>query len=267
VTSAGIDHVVISVRDLDRASLAWERLGFTLTPRSRDLRRGTGACRIMLPGAHIELAAAVDRDEGPSAIAFAALPDEDIAARLRHRGLHPDAPSEVMRQVELAEGAVLERVERVSLPPEETPGLAGFFCRHLTPEQMRGPAWLAHANGARGLRSVTVLVEATAPLRDAYEKLFGAAVTMTDEIMTIHAGPYRIVFATSEDLAELYPEVALDFGRRPSGLVAISVTSGDLGPTADHLARWQVAHEELADGTLIVPPAEATGTMLIFSRE
>jgi catechol 2,3-dioxygenase-like lactoylglutathione lyase family enzyme len=277
VTLAAIDHVVIAVGDLDRAAIAWERLGFTLTPRGRHLGQGTGNACIMFPRDYLELLGVVDpaqasadvaqRREGPHALAFAAPPGADIAASLRARGLHPGAPRALARQLELPEGAVLPRFELVSLPPEETPALSAFICRHLTPELMRRPAWLAHANGARGLRGVTVMVEATAPLRAAYEQLFGAAVTMTDEIMTVHAGPHRIVFAAPDDLAALYPETALDFTRRPPGLVAVTVTSGDLERTADHLAQWQVAHEELAGGTIIVPPAEASGTMLIFVGE
>ena len=44
---AGIDHVVIAVRDLDRARIGWTRLGFTLTPRGRHLGQGTANYCIM----------------------------------------------------------------------------------------------------------------------------------------------------------------------------------------------------------------------------
>ena len=30
---AGIDHVIVGVRDLERARAGWSRLGFTLSPR------------------------------------------------------------------------------------------------------------------------------------------------------------------------------------------------------------------------------------------
>src|SRR5258708_26057828 len=41
-TGRAIDHVVLAVRDLDRAAARYEQLGFTLTPRaSHDDRMGT----------------------------------------------------------------------------------------------------------------------------------------------------------------------------------------------------------------------------------
>ena len=36
----------------------------------------------------------------------------------------------------------------------------------------------------------------------------------------------------------------------------------DAAKSADRLTQWQVGHEELADGTLMVPPEEANGTLL-----
>jgi catechol 2,3-dioxygenase-like lactoylglutathione lyase family enzyme len=276
---SGIDHVIIAVADLERARLAWERLGFTLTPRGRHLQKGTGNYCIMFERDYLELMGVVDPrqdtgglaefladGEGPRGLAFATRAGDDTAAALARQGLHPTAPRDLTRQLELPEGTVLPRFKLVALPPEETPDLMSFVCQHLTPELVRRPDWLRHANAVVGFAGVVVLVEATKPLAAAYEKLFPAGVTLTDDVLTFHAGPHRLVFATADDLAALYPEIEPAVRRPLPAMVALRLLSHDLAATSDHLARWQVPYEESGDGTILVPPAEANGTLLIFSR-
>jgi catechol 2,3-dioxygenase-like lactoylglutathione lyase family enzyme len=276
---SGIDHVLIAVADLDRARQGWERLGFTLTPRGRHLQQGTGNYCIMFPRDYVELLGVVDRVQGPGglgdflragegarAVAFATRSAADTAAELQRRGVAAGAPRDLARQLELPEGTVLPRFKLVSLPAEATPGLAAFVCEQLTPDLVRRPQWLVHANGAVALRGVTVLVAATEPLRLPYETLFGAGVNTTDDVLTIHAGPHRLIFVTPDDFTALYPEADFDVDRALPAIAAVTLASRDLALTADHLTQWQVAHEALADGTVLVPPAEANGTLLIFKR-
>jgi len=275
---AGIDHVILAVADLERARIAWERLGFTLTPRGRHLQQGTGNYCIMFARDYIELLSVVDRAQGAGALeaflrqgeglrglAFAARAGDDTAAALTRRGLHPGAARDLARQLELPEGTVLPRFKLVSLPPEETPALSAFVCMHLTPELVRRPSWLRHANGVTGIAGITVVVAATGPLRAAYETLFGAEVVATDDVLTAHVGGHRLIFATPDDFAALYPE-APTFSRPLPAIGALTLTSGDLARTADHLTQWHVAYEEAADGTLLVPAAEATGALLVIER-
>ena len=56
----------------------------------------------------------------------------------------------------------------------DTAGLGLFACEHLTPAPMRRPAWLAHPNGAKAIRSCTIVAAETAPLADGD----GAAVRL-----------------------------------------------------------------------------------------
>ena len=276
---AGIDHVIVAVGDLERARLAWERLGFTLTPRGRHLQKGTGNYCIMFERDYLELMGIVDprqdtggladflaHGEGPRGLAFATRAGDDTASALARQGLHPAEPRDLTRQLELPEGTVLPRFKLVSLPPEETPDLMSFVCRHLTPELVRRPEWLRHANAVVAIAGVVVLVESTKPLAAAYEKLFPTGVTLTDEVVTVHAGPHRITFATRDDFAALYPEIEPAFRRPLPAMAAVRFVSRDLAATSDHLAQWQVPHEEAGDGTILVPPREASGTLLIFSR-
>jgi Glyoxalase-like domain len=277
---AGIDHVILAVGDLDRAQLGWTRLGFTLTPRGRHLQKGTGNYCIMFERDYIELLGVVDASQGMGGLegfftggdglkglAFATRSGDATAAELARRGLHPAPPDDLTRQLELPEGTALPRFKLVYLPPEETPALSAFVCQHLTPELVRRPQWLRHANAITGIAGITVMVEATEPLRAAYDRLFGAGViTTTDDVMTVHVGRHRIVFATPDDVSALYPQADIDLDRPLPAMVALSLRSGDLARTLDHLTQWQVAHEELATGTILVPPEEANGALLVVQR-
>src|SRR5260370_42608463 len=104
---AGIDHVIVAVRDLERARMGWTRLGFNLTPRGRHLGAnglcGTANYCIMFGRDYLELLGFVEPDEhadrlraflarreGAMALAFApAGTVEDAAAALAALGLHP----------------------------------------------------------------------------------------------------------------------------------------------------------------------------------
>ena len=72
-------------------------------------------------------------------------------AKVAYRGLRrvgAEAPKTLGRLLELPEGTVDARFSLVQLPPAATPGLRVFVYQHLTPDLVRRPPWLTHANGA-----------------------------------------------------------------------------------------------------------------------
>jgi hypothetical protein len=277
----GIDHVIVGVRDLERARMGWTRLGFTLSPRGRHIGQGTANYCIMFPSDYVELLGIVDpsdfvqrldaflaRREGLIATAFAptAAPEE-VRSALLNLQLHPSEPRPLGRQLELPEGTVVPRFTLISLPQDETPGLDSFICAHLTPELMRRPEWLDHPNGARGLKGIHVLVESTAPLLEPYDRLFGIQqVTTTDAVATIHVGRHRIVFSTPDDFLTMHPGLDLDPEFPLPGIISLELGVELRDRTADYLAQWQIAFDEMPDGTLVVPPSEANGAVLFFSE-
>ena len=279
---AGIDHVIVGVRDLERARMGWTRLGFTLSPRGRHIGQGTANYCIMFASDFLELLGIVDANdrvqhlgaflsqrEGLRAVAFApAGTPEEVRSALLQRRLHPSEPRALGRQMELPEGAVVPRFSLTGLAPEDTPGLTdSFICAHLTPELMRRPEWLDHPNGARGLKGIHVLVESTAPLLEPYDRLFGIQqVTTTDAVATIHVGRHRIVFSTPDDFLTMHPGLDLDPEFPLPGIISLELGVELRDRTADYLAQWQVAFDEMPDGTLVVPPSEANGAVLFFSE-
>jgi catechol 2,3-dioxygenase-like lactoylglutathione lyase family enzyme len=277
---AGLDHVIVAVRDLERARMGWTRLGFTLTPRGRHLGQGTANYCIMFGHDYLELLGFVERDEhaqrleaflkrreGPMAVAFAPEgPPEAAAEALDALGLHPSEPRALGRQLELPEGTVVPRFSLMTLPPEETPALDCFLCAHLTPELVRRPEWLAHPNGAFGVNSVHLLVEDTAPLLPAYDRLFGLhEVTTTDAVASVRAGPHRVLFSTPDDFMTMHPGIEIDPDFPLPGIAALELSVANRDDTVDYLAQWQIPFDEAPDGRLTVPAEEANGTVLFFA--
>lgn len=278
---AGLDHVIIAVRDLERAQMGWTRLGFTLTPRGRHLGQGSANYCIMFARDYLELLGFVEPDdyahrleaflarrEGPMAVAFAPEGTPEAAAEaLAALGLHPTEPRALGRQLELPEGTVVPRFSLTTLPPEETPALDCFLCAHLTPELVRRPEWLRHPNGTLGINSVHLLVEDTAPLLPAYDRLFGLhEVTTTDAVASARAGPHRILFSTQDDFMTMHPGIEIDPDFPLPGIAALELAVASRDATADYLTQWQIPFDEPPDGRLTVPAKEANGTVLFLAE-
>lgn len=269
---AGIDHIIIAVRDLEAARRGWLRLGFTPTPRGRHIGQGTANYCIMFGRDYLELLGFVERDEhahrletflatreGAMSLAFA--PERDAAATaaaLAESGLHPSAPRALGRALELPEGAVIPRFSLLNLPADETPALDCFICGHLTPELVRRPAWLKHANGVVGIETVHLIADDPASLAPAYRRLFGDdRVTTTVRGLEVDTGRNRLIFARP----------ALSGGNiLPPAIAALELRTAGRAATAAYLQRAGVTFMELPDGRLTVPPAEANGTTLLFNE-
>jgi hypothetical protein len=169
--------------------------------------------------------------------------------------------------MELPEGTVVPRFSLISLPQEETPALDSFICAHLTPELMRRPEWLDHPNGSNKLKGVHVLVENTAALLEPYDRLFGIQqVTTTDAVVCVHVGRHRIVFSTPDDFSTMHPALDLDRDFPLPGIVSLELGIAAREPTADYLTQWQIAFEEMPDGSIVVPAREANGAILFLSE-
>jgi catechol 2,3-dioxygenase-like lactoylglutathione lyase family enzyme len=282
---AGIDHVVIAVRDLEGAKARWTRLGFTVAPRGRHLGAevpgGTANYCLMFGRDYLELLGLVEPDgeaarlqqflarrEGAMAVAFA--PDgplDEVRAALLARGLHPGEARALGRRLELPGGAATLRFALLALMPAETPALGSFLCAHLTPELLRRPEWLQHPNGATGLRAVTIVAAETAPLLPAYDRLFGLhEVTTTDALASVRAGPYRLLFATPDDFATMHPGVELAADLDLPGIAALELAVASRADTASCLRQREVEFTELPDGRLAVTAAEASGVILFFAE-
>jgi hypothetical protein len=268
---AGIDHIIIAVRDLEAARGAWERLGFTVTPRGRHIGQGTANYCIMFgrdylellgfvePGEHAHrLQAFLARREGAMSVAFA--PEYDAAATaaaLTAGGLHPSTPRALGRALELPEGTVTPQFSLLNLPPDETPSLDCFVCGHLTPALVRRPEWLAHPNGVTGIAAVHLVVEDPAALAPAYRKLFGDdRIATTVRGLEVDTGRNRLIFSRPAMSGADIP---------PPAITALELRIADRATSAACLSTAGIAYMTLPDGRFAVSPNDATGTSLLLT--
>src|SRR5690349_8064438 len=273
----GLDHTLVGVRDLEAARATWSRLGFTVTPRGRHIGWGTGNYCVMLEEGYIELLGIVDpsqfsnnldklleQREGLLGLAFATPDANACFDALAAAGLKPDGPQQLKRNLELSTGAVTPEFRLVFLPPESTPEVSAFVVHHLTPELIRRPDWLVHANGAQRLISVTIMCADPVEAAMGYLPIFGPdRIKVTDQMTSVSCGSGALRFIKPNGLAQLYPGVAPDRLPDPPFLVSVKMLVADKAHCVAHLKGARIAMHEIARGCL-VPPDAANGVILEF---
>jgi catechol 2,3-dioxygenase-like lactoylglutathione lyase family enzyme len=272
---AGIDHVIVGVRDLEEASAGYERLGFRPTPRGRHVGWGTANYCIMFANDYVELLGIVDPSkvtndldrfledrEGLMALALRSSDPDGTYAGWRAGGLEPAAVADLSR---LLEPDIELRFRNVMLSPAATAGVPLFACAHLTPGPMRRPEWLDHPNGAIGIASLTVVVEEPGALFAPMGAVFGTDnLTETDDTLAVHTGHGMLLLATPDDLDMLHPEHDPPAFEDLPALAVLTLAVQDIARTADYLDRQDVAYRRNPAGALGVPAADTHGVMLEF---
>ena len=146
MTAPTLDHVGVVAHDLPALAAAYERLGFTLTPRARYADGRIGNRCGMLRGSYIELLAVVDpnarsvtlerflaRYAGVHILAFGMADEQSAMERLHRAGIQQATLSRSMRPLDDADpgGRTAEFV--VIQTPEQPEGRFNLV-RHLTPD-------------------------------------------------------------------------------------------------------------------------------------
>lgn len=176
----GIDHLVVAVRDLDRAAAAYEANGFTLTPRARH-PWGTENRLVQLDGAFIELLtvpAGVDiaapgkgsfsfggfnrdflsRHEGASMLVLDSVDPVSDRAGFATAGLKVFEPFGFEREAIGPDGQVRKVSFDLTFTADpDAPALGFFTCRNRYPENFWKPEYQTHGNGAQSLAEVILV--------------------------------------------------------------------------------------------------------------
>jgi hypothetical protein len=268
----GIDHVVVLVRDLHRAREAWQRMGFSPTPRGFHTIGSQNHCLMFgrdyvellaLPKAHPAMqhyAEFLARGEGLGAIALAT----DDAARLRAGlaadGIAAEAPLDFSRPVE---GLGEARFRIVQLPAAAVPGCRAFACQHFTRELVWRPEYQAHANGAREIAAVAVIAEDPAAAAASYARLLGVKPQPIAEGLLVQTGGAPIALASRWKLGHRLQGVGLPLRPRPL-VAALFVRVADRARAAAVLRRNGIVPVALADGAFAVSAQDAHGVAVVF---
>jgi len=273
----GLDHVVVTVRDLDASARQWQSLGFTVSPRgTHSPILGSGNYTIMFGDDYLELLGILAETEHNKptrdflkereGIERAAFTTDDATAgadELKSCGLEPLGPVHFGRPVDLPNGGKGEAKFNVfRWPLDENPGsLRIFACQHLTRETVWIPELQSHANGASRIISVEVLAADAKAAAEHLSRLIDEPVKQQDDAWLVPSGGKRadFLFYDAAGLARRYPE-AVRAGTAPGGAVAIVLASSDLDAAAKTLGPAGVRH----GAALSVPAASANGVIVSF---
>ena len=275
----GIDHSVVAVRDLEHARAVYNRLGFTTTPRRRFTEWGTANYGVMFEHDFIELLGIVDPSaevtpgledylvDGEGVMAVTLHADDVKAARaaLSKGGFDPSDLNETEITLEAPDGPVSQRFRWLRIAADTTPDMYMMLVQPLTPETMRRPEWLAHANGACAIMGLTVVVDDPLGQMGSYEALFGPGSSApTDNTLAIHTGHGALIFVTEDNFSLMHPRVAAASRRTPF-IGAMSLETRDVRATAAFLDGAGVPHEFSGEGVVRVSPEHACGVVLEFA--
>lgn len=273
----GLDHVVVTVRDLDASARQWQSLGFTVSPRgTHSPILGSGNYTIMFGDDYVELLGILAETEHNKptrdflrereGIERAAFTTDDAAAgadELKSRGLEPLGPVHFGRPVDLPDGGKGEaRFNVFRWPLDENPGsLRIFACQHLTRETVWIPELQSHANGASRIVRVEVLADDPKAAAEHLSRLIDEPVKQQDDGWLVPSGGKRadFLFYDAAGLARHYPDT-VRAGAAPAGAVAIVLASADLDGAAKVLGPVGVRH----GAALSVPAASANGLIVSF---
>lgn len=271
----GIDHVVIAVRDLERARRSFTRLGFTLTPRGVHTLGSANHCimfgsdyieLLALPQPHPALAYYSDflaKGDGLAAVALASEDAQAAHAELIGSGIAADAPLDFSRPVRLPEGERSAAFRIVQLPPAQTPGCRAFLCQHRTRELVWRPEYQSHTLGVTGLAAVAVVAEDAVAAAREYARLFDVVAREIDEGLLIATGSAPIAVAPRWKLGRRLPGVELAARARPM-VAALFLRVADRAFAAAAVRRAGYRPVGLPDGSFAVGAGDAHGVALVF---
>jgi len=269
-----LDHAIILVRDLALAAHAYQRLGFTLTPRGGHPTLGTANHTIVFEHDYLELltvvtrspanerwAAGIDRGDGPGAMVIKTTDAERTYQALESRGVAAERPLHFDRPVATEAGSEAARFSVVLLPGGATPAIPAFFCQHHTPELVWLPSFQRHANAARSIAGITVMVDRPEDHLAAYERLLGSArVHPRPGGITLALGPTQ-VWLVGRGYAESRLARHLAGPERPLGL---TIGVSNLDTTRRILAANGVPYATFGRRSILVEPTFASGAFLEF---
>ena len=282
-----LDHIGVAIKDLERGRQMYERLGFTLTPRS--IHRGSptpGApvepfgsgnhCAMFREG-YLEVVGLTDpaifsnikslvaRYEGAHIVAFGVASADATYAELSGRGI----PIQPARQLErdAAYGPTGSELRRAAFrnmyfDKAAYPEARLLYIEHLTRDVLWQPHLLDHANGVVALRDVFLCVPDARAAADKYSALFGAAAqSVTDGEWRIALAHGYVWIATPAAWARRAPGAPTPPLPSPAG-IGFRVKS--IAATQALLLKNGVETREGLDGGIWVGPGHACGVAIYF---
>jgi len=271
----GIDHVVITARDLDSIEGSFRRMGFTLTPRGHHTLGSQNHC-VMFGQDYFELLMVPQRlpgreyyydfariGDGLAAIALKTENARGAYGELTAAALAPSEPVDFSRPVQLAEGTKNASFRITQLGLEHTPGGQLFLCQHFTRDVVWRPEYQMHANTATGLAAIVILSSEVAATAAAYERLFDVKAKAIPEGLLVNSGDIPIAVVDERALAKRLPGVWISARHQPF-MAALFIHVADRDAAEKTLRAGGLHPLRMPDGSVALGAAEAHGVAVVF---
>jgi len=261
----GVDHLIVTVRDLDRSERTWRSLGFHTTARGFHQSGGTANHLIMLDRTYIELLGLADPsadspyrqmiEESPGLSGLALRGSAAETYRYwRAQGLEPSSPESLARGVEIGGRAEVARFGLTRLPSSAAQPFLLFCCDHLTPQFVWQGAAL-HPNGATRLEELLIVVDGAHSLSH-FEHITGRTIANDAGGGTLALGECRVTFLPADAFMQRFgSETGVRLVKLPT-LAAFALASTDLGRVRRFAqeAGWRVRSTGSGGFAVPVPP-------------
>jgi hypothetical protein len=279
-----IDHMMISVRNSQRAGETFERLGFTLTPRSA--LPGMSNRLMCFPPLHpdrcnfVEFLGFDDRAaapafmhallgdrEGPVSMVMVSPDARAAELELRAHGFEPYPAMALKRDWTLPGGEVISPEFVVCLLKPGTSPLYWNIAQYVgaTVRHYHRPDFTSHANTARALSAVLAVADDPRAVARHYEDAWGARVVASAGGVTgVTLDRVTLRLLTPMQAAALYPGAPMPARAAGAAYLGFAIGFERLDVARAHVERAGVAHKPLAGGGLWLPPEAAHGCVVAF---
>lgn len=280
-----INHVGMAVRNIEATADRYEALGFLLTPYSPHsgasrpgepvTRMGSGNRCVMFSNNYLEILANEDpahpsprlasmlrHHQGGHIVCFGT---EDVSAvdrRLVHGGFKTSGVIPLQRDIDTPDGARTAKFERVLFSPDASPEGVIQAARHLTPQYIYQPRYIAHPNGCTEVSSAVIVVDDMQGYSERYRQYTGIASESTADGAACFRFSLcsRLLLMDSAAAARylpgsLHPPVP--------GIAAIGFRCPEMARQVARLNASGIPFME-AGSRLIVPAEEASGIAVVF---
>ncbi|MES3003840.1 MAG: VOC family protein [Pseudomonadota bacterium] len=283
-----LDHLGTAVEDLDAGRLAFEKLGFRMTPRSQHRGAaapggpvelfGQGNHCAMLEQGYLEVLGIFDRTlptpaqqyldryEGLHIVGLKPGSIDRLRALARGGGAL-DAPRELGREVDFGpKGLERRRAEfiNVKFRPAVFPEATFLYTQHLTPDVIWQPHLLAHPNRAQALQCVYICASDAQGLADRLAGVLQVpAETVGPGLIAFRLESSSLRIVTPEAWERMFPAAPAPRTPRPVGFV---VRTSSLESAVDQLDRNGIPFQRCEEGGVYVRPDFACGNVIHFTE-
>ncbi|MGO4571708.1 VOC family protein [Microvirga sp. 2TAF3] len=283
--SRRIDHLVVAVRDLDKAASFYKRLGFQVGARNRH-SWGTENRLIQFRTSFVELITVGEGAEiaphTPRAFSFGAFLRDYLQHReglamlvLDSQDAQADAALFAEKRIGAFEPFFFERMGRrpdgseikvaftLAFAEAADAPHAGFFvCQQHFPENFWNPAFQIHDNKAEDV----CVVALSAPDPERYEGFLSSFTGVKPSQPSLHDLSYRLAgghldVMTPDDAGEVYGSVEAEM-EQPS-FVAFAIRIEDVERQAKWLDAAEIPYAHIGS-RLVVPASAALGVAIAF---